>query len=258
MILNVEFIYFLLMLVRVTSLFFISPLFTGETINTRVKLGFSFVVAFMMFNTVPKNYEVLENLDFLMFTIFIIKELLIGLIIGYFMLLIFSVVQIAAEMSSSSMGFMMASTFDPMTQSQTPVLGQMNNLFLLGLFLTYGIHRKIIYYLSESFYYSPVGKISYNVNGITNFFIDNFIYYFKIAVQMSLPIVGVLLLVDLTLGILARIAPQMNVFFVGMPLKLMIAFLFLAQLAPYFVNFSSIMFEKSMENLKILMKLLEG
>ena len=68
----------------------------------------------------------------------------------------------------------------------------MNNLFLLGLFLTYGIHRKIIYYLSESFYYSPVGKISYNVNGITNFFIDNFIYLNLIKKELNYEIIEIL------------------------------------------------------------------
>jgi len=76
-----------------------------------------------------------------------------------------------------------------------------------------------------------------------------------IAVQMALPIVGVLLLVDFTLGILSRIAPQMNVFFVGMPLKLMVAFVLLIQLAPYFVNLSILIFEKGLLKIHEFLKL---
>lgn len=255
MIFGAELIYFLLVLVRISGIFFFSPFFSNSAISTRIRVGFSFFVSFIVYSVIPKEFGTLENLDFLMFAILIFKELIIGLLIGYLMALIFSTVQIAAEINSTSMGFMMANTFDPMTQSQTAVLGQMNNLFLLGLFFTYGVHRKMIYYLAETFDYAKVGQITYNIDGITKFFIENFSYYFMIAVQMSLPILGVLLLIDLTLGILSRIAPQMNVFFVGMPLKLMVAFVVLIQFAPYFVNFSELLFEKGLIKLYEMLKI---
>ena len=76
-----------------------------------------------------------------------------------------------------------------------------------------------------------------------------------VSVQMALPIVGVLLLIDFTLGILSRIAPQMNVFFVGMPLKLIVAFIVLIQFAPYFVNFSILIFEKGLLRLYELVRI---
>lgn len=135
MIFTVEFIFFLLVFMRISGIFFFSPFFSNGAISARVRVGFSFFVAFLVFNVIPKDYKFLENIDFIMFVILISKELIIGLLIGYFMALVFSVIQIAAEISSTSMGFMMANTFDPMTQSQTAVLGQMNNLFLLGIFL---------------------------------------------------------------------------------------------------------------------------
>ena len=95
----------------------------------------------------------------------------------------------------------------------------------------------------------------YNIDNIAKFFIENFAYYFMVSVQMALPIVGVLLLIDFTLGILSRIAPQMNVFFVGMPLKLIVAFIVLIQFAPYFVNFSILIFEKGLLRLYELVRI---
>ncbi len=191
-----------------------------------------------------------------MFTLLIIKEAVIGMLIGYLLALMFSVIQISAEIASSSMGFTMANTFDPLSQSQVAVLGQMNNMFLLCLFFIYGIHRKVIYYLADTFYYSKVGQLNYNIDSIFIFFTENFSYYFMIAVQMALPIVGILLLVDVTLGILSRIAPQMNVFFVGMPLKLIVAFIILQQMAPYFINFSILIFEKGLLKIQELVRLI--
>lgn len=256
MIFSVELIFFLLVFIRISGIFFFSPFFSSAAISARVRVGFSFFVAFLIFSPMKKDFAFLENLDFLMFTLLIIKELVIGLLIGYLLALIFSVIQVAAEISSMSMGFMMANTFDPMTQTQIPVLGQMNNMFLLCIFFVYGVHRKIIFFIADTFEFAKVGQLHYNIDNITVFFIKNFSYYFMIAVQMALPIVGVLLLVDITLGILSRIAPQMNVFFVGMPLKLIVAFIVLIQIAPYFVNFSILMFEKGLLKIHELLKIM--
>lgn len=255
MIFGQELIFFLLVFMRISGVFFFSPFFSSAAISARVRVSFSFFVSFLVFNVIQKEYTFLQNLDFTMFVILIIKELIIGLLIGYLLALMFSVIQIAAEMSSTSMGFSMASAYDPMTQTQTAVLGQMNNMFLLALFLIYGVHRKIIFYLCETFDYAKVGQLHYNIDNIAKFFIDNFVYYFMIAIQMALPIVGILLLVDITLGILSRIAPQMNVFFVGMPLKIIVGFLVLAQFSPYFVNFSTILFEKGLLKFYEMVKL---
>ncbi len=256
MIFSVQLIYFLLVFIRISGIFFFSPFFSSAAISTKLRVGFSFFVAFLIFTSLEKDYLFLANLDFLMFTLLIIKEAVIGMLIGYLLALMFSVIQISAEIASSSMGFTMANTFDPLSQSQVAVLGQMNNMFLLCLFFIYGIHRKVIYYLADTFYYSKVGQLNYNIDNIYIFFTENFSYYFMIAVQMALPIVGILLLVDVTLGILSRIAPQMNVFFVGMPLKLIVAFIILQQMAPYFINFSILIFEKGLLKIQELVRLI--
>lgn len=57
---------------------------------------------------------------------------------------------------------------------------------------------------------------------------------------MALPVVGALLLTDITLGLLARVAPQVHVFFLGIPLKIGIGLVALAltiiMLAPNLYN----------------------
>jgi flagellar biosynthetic protein FliR len=39
------------------------------------------------------------------------------------------------------------------------------------------------------------------------------------AFQLALPVMGAILLADLTLGLLAKVAPQIQVFFLGLPVK---------------------------------------
>jgi flagellar biosynthetic protein FliR len=48
------------------------------------------------------------------------------------------------------------------------------------------------------------------------------------GVLLALPVMGTALLADLTLGLLARVAPQVQVFFLGMPLKVGLSLLVLA------------------------------
>ena len=56
-----------------------------------------------------------------------------------------------------------------------------------------------------------------------------------VAVQIGAPIVGALLLTDVTLGIISRSVPQMNVFIVGLPLKIVVALAGSAILLPAMV-----------------------
>jgi flagellar biosynthetic protein FliR len=56
---------------------------------------------------------------------------------------------------------------------------------------------------------------------------------FSAGVQLSLPIVAVLLVTNLALGILTRAAPQLNLFGIGFPITLGVGFIMLTVALPY-------------------------
>jgi len=147
------------------------------------------------------------------------------------------------------MGFGMLNIFDPLSEYQIPVLGQVNYIFLTLIFLNMGTHRDILYALSETFYKFKVAETNYNIEGIVKYISGSFVYYFIISVKIALPIVGVLLLINVILGIMARIAPQMNVFFIGMPLKIMVGFFILVALMPYLVGIIKMLLGDSIERI---------
>lgn len=249
---NLGLIYFLLILLRISGIFFITPIFSSEAINKKTKLGFSLFITILIYNLVPK----VSGLTINSFTLtgMVIKELLIGAIIGYLIAIVFSIVQTASQIYSMNMGLMMASVFDPIAKAQIPVLGQMNNLFMMGIFFIYGIHRKFLEVLINTFYVYPIADFNFKITSILNFFKINFSYYFVLAIELALPILAVLFLIDVVLGIMARIAPQMNVFFIGMPLKLLVGFLVLINFAPYYIKYIAVIFDGMIEK---IIKLLE-
>lgn len=246
---------FLLIIMRISGIFFFTPFFSSEAINRRVRLGLVFFMAIIVFPLVPKDGIMIENIRYDILAIMVLKETLIGVIIGYFMMLIFSAVQMAAQIYSNDMGFGMVNVFDPLSQFQIPILGQFKYLFMLSLFFILGIHRSIIYFITESFYKMKIGTIGYNQNILAEEMTKNFVYYFEIGIKLSLPILGVLFVTDVILGIMARIAPQMNVFFVGMPLKILVGFVVLIAFVPYIVSYFDFMLSDGFQRLMQVLKL---
>lgn len=247
-------IFFMLILMRISGIFFFTPFFSSDAINRRTRMGLAFFTALIIFPLVPKEPEILRNLGYGTFIILIIKETLVGVIIGYFMMMIFSAVQMAAQIYSNDMGFGMVNVFDPLSQFQIPVLGQFKYLFMLSLFFIMGLHRSIIYFLTESFYKIKVGTLTYSYSILAQEMTRSFAYYFEIAVKLSLPVLAVLFVTDVLLGVMARIAPQMNVFFVGMPLKILVGFVFLIAFVPYFVSYFEFMLDDGYKRVMQILK----
>jgi flagellar biosynthetic protein FliR len=56
---------------------------------------------------------------------------------------------------------------------------------------------------------------------------------FSIALSLALPFLAVMLLTNIVLGVLARVAPQLNIFAVGFPLTVLVGLSTLLLLLPY-------------------------
>jgi flagellar biosynthetic protein FliR len=52
--------------------------------------------------------------------------------------------------------------------------------------------------------------------------------FIVIAVKIAMPIIGVIVVINVALGIMVKTVPQMNVFVVGMPIKLLVGLFLLA------------------------------
>ena len=117
----------------------------------------------------------------------------------------------------------MPSTFDPINNQQVTVTGLIyNTLFMLTLVAT-NMHYYIIRAILDTFKYFNVGQqvfprdmVQVGIDFIVNFFIIGF--------RITLPMFCAMFLINIILGILARIAPQMNMFVVGMQIKLIVGF----------------------------------
>lgn len=247
---------FLLILVRVTSFFVMMPLFSYRTIPTVHKLGLGFFLSWLMFYAIQPPVLEINGIYFLL----IIKEALVGLLIGFTAYLLLSAIQIAGGLIDFQMGFSIANVIDPQTGAQSPLMGQYLYMFGLLLLLSFNGHHLLIDGIYNSYHFIPIDQpwLPLGQSNVVEYMIKSFSSMFLVAFQMSLPVVGSLFLVDVALGIVARTVPQLNIFVVGMPVKMVVSFIVLIAVMGVMLALVSHLVETALYTMRDLMNLLGG
>lgn len=216
---------FLLVLIRVTAFFVTVPFFSYRTIPQQARIALAFVLAWMMYYTIDVEPFVVNG-EYIML---VIKEAMIGLLLGLIGYIVMSAIQIAGSFVDFQMGFAIANIIDPQTGAQSPLVGQFFNMIALLVLLAIDGHHLILDGIFYSYQFLPIDQAfpNFGNENFVEFIITTFTAVFGIAFQMAAPVVATLFLVDLALGITARTVPQLNIFVVGFPIKIAVSFIVL-------------------------------
>src|SRR5690625_2331444 len=156
---------FLLIFVRITAFFVTVPLFSYRTIPNTFKIGMSFFLALIIFPIINTDQIVLDN-----YPLLLMKEAVIGLLIGLIAYIILSAVQIAGGFVDFQMGFAIANVVDPQTGAQSPILGQYFYIIALLFLLSVNGHYLVIDGIYNSFDFIAVDQfISFSGQSFANF-----------------------------------------------------------------------------------------
>lgn len=235
-------LYFLI-LIRVSGIFIISPIFARNNLPMILKISISVLIAFVLL-PVMSTTTVIQHDSLFEIAIDSIGEFLIGIIIGFICFLYFSTLYLAGTIIDTQIGFSMVNVLDPQTNSQIPIMGNFYNILITLVFLAVNGHHLIIRGLAYSFEIIPIG-FAY---GISDDFITKLTHImleiFILAFRFSAPILIMIFIANVLLGILARSMPQMNVFIIGMPLKVLVGLLTVIIAMQYLVPFSQELFDR--------------
>lgn len=226
---------FVLIFCRISSFFVVAPIFSSRTLPTTFKIGLSGIVSVLVLLIIGYNQSVPSDLNYILF---MIREVLIGLLMGYVAFLIFAVIQMAGSFIDIQVGFGIANVIDPMTGATAPVLGNLKYIVATLVFLSINGHHYLLDAIIRSFNWIPLSnKLFQKIYGgdLSGFLIRTFSQSFLLAFQMAAPIIVALFVTDLALGFLARTAPQFNIFVIGIPVKIIVGLLVLLLLVPTFV-----------------------
>lgn len=241
---------FLLVFIRASGIFLFSPLFSSQNIPNIFKTGFSLIFSLLLTLNLGIEYLGQANGNLI---VLIVKELMVGVIIGYISYVFFSVFYILGQIVDMEIGFGMVNVIDPQNKIQIPVMGNFYYILALLIFLSINGHHFIIKALVDSYKYIPIGGFDIG-EATTKQLVDILANTFSLGFKIASPIVVIILLTDILLGILSRTIPQMNVFVVGLPLKIIAGMLIIAATIPIFNVFTGHVFKDMFKEIYTFLK----
>ena len=197
-----------------------SPLFGGELASRRFRAGVVAVLSGVFTLAIaPTVSEVPGGLDY---GLLLVKETLVGTALALMLIFAFQLAAAVGSLIDISRGASLAMLQDPATRQQLSTSGLFLSLLVLTLFIVGGGLGLVIGALADSFALAPphvfrVGPAS--DGGVAAAFTDAFTALFALTVQLSMPVIVAVFLVDVGLALVNRAAAQVQVFFLGLTAK---------------------------------------
>jgi len=238
-----SFQYFLLILVRVTSFVGTAPFFSMTSIPNRVKVGFSAMVSILLFFSLPDATEIDYSGVFGYATV-VIKEAMTGLLIGFSCNICTSIIIFAGRMIDMDIGLAMAMEFDPTSGQQVSITGMYYNYFLMMLLIISDMHLFIFRSFVDCYEVIPINQTIFDYDHLYESMLTYMTDYMVIGFRIILPVFICIMLLNVVLGIMSKVAPQMNMFAVGIQMKIMVGFLVLLVIAELFPSVANFIFEE--------------
>lgn len=246
--------YFLMILVRIASFVFIAPFFGMNNTPKRVKIGFSVMVAIIVYQMIlPK--EPLEYSGAIEFAIIVVKEGITGLLIGFAANICNSIVLLSGKIIDMEIGLAMMDIFDTTSNTQASISGMMYNYFIMLLLIVTNMHHFILRALIDSYQLIPISETVFQwdhlLGSMTMYMTDLMVIGFRIV----LPVFATSMILNCVLGVMAKVAPQMNMFSIGIQLKLLVGLSVMFMTIILLPNISNFIF---LEMKKMVVSIIEG
>ena len=238
---------FLLVMIRMLGFFMIMPVLSSDSVPMTSRIGLAMACSFIIVINQPLIVEYTDSVP--AFTFLLIREFLVGFTLAYVVYLIFVVIHFAGQIIDFQIGFSMVSVFDPITQVQVPITGNLFYLVVTAIFVITGGFRVFIHALMYSYSVLPIGDAVFVGNDRLVFFIVSLITsYLIMGFRIAMPIMGTILIIDIALGLLVKAVPQMNVFVVGMPIKLLIGLMIMIAVHHIFIEIYEMLYLDALRN----------
>ncbi len=247
---------FLLSFARVAGLIFTVPLLSTRAVSRIVKIALAVFIALLCMPYYPENVYV-EVFSFYYFLL-AVGEALIGVLTGFYVLMIFSTFSTAGQFFTYQMGFGASGVYDTLSQVENPLMGQYFNFIAAIVFLQIKGFQKLFFIGAvESIQKVNCFIFLQNKTPILNILFSSMATLFLNAIVMSLPIMGSLVLIHVTMGLLTKAAPQMNLLSEGFPITILVTFFLLTIMFPFLINTFSNILENGFTSLQYLWRELE-
>lgn len=215
---------------RIMGMIAVAPLFGNLAVPARVKVMLGVTLSML----VAPGLSNLPDMDPISGSalIILVQQFIIGAAMGFVVRMVFAAVELAGEITGMTMGLGFATFFDPQSQGRSSAISQFLALVVLMFYIASNLHLLLLATVVESFNTIPITVLPMGT-GLFRSLAEWGGHIFSAGVQLSLPMVAVLLITSIALGVLTRAAPQLNIFGVGFPVSIGVGLVMLALVLPY-------------------------
>ncbi len=225
----------LIVFFRIFGLFLLLPVFSHRVMSGIIKIIFSLALSFAIYPIVEEHIIIPSN-SFLMLFILVIKESLIGFLMGFVVYVTFEAISLAAQFVGYQMGFGVVSLIDPQNQSQVSIMVPLHWWMAALIFILSDIHHEVISILVGSYSYD-FSIVSFSGQPFINFITNLTSKLFTLTIQIGAPVGIIMLLSNFGIGVLGRLMPQMNILLFSFPITILLGIFAMYLISPDLIAF---------------------
>lgn len=231
---EIEILGFILVFLRISSFIMAMPVLGTANVPAQVKVLFSLVMSFILFPTVLAKQLPTGLMDEGM--IFLaIKEVTLGLMLGYLCRMFFLAVSTAGHIVSVTMGLSAAQLFNPTLGEQGSAVEQFYFTLAMLVFLAFNGHHLLISGLAQSFEVLPLSFDGFKMEGV-KIAAELGQEILVIGLKISAPVLVAIFITNLSMGIIGRAVPQINVLVTSLHLTILVGLVVVMISLPLFVR----------------------
>ena len=206
----------LLASVRIIAWLAVVPPFSSRSVPAMAKVVLSLGLAFAV---APQLGESAIPVDTFGFIVTVLTQVAVGVSMGFVTYLMFAAVTTAGALIDTFGGFALAAAYDPLSMNMNTVFGKFHQMLATMILFATGGHLVVIGGLLSTFEFLPLDGTPQVAGGV-GMLVTAMQLFFATAVQIALPMIAVLLIADLGLALLTKVAPQLNAINVMFPAKI--------------------------------------
>ena len=180
-----------------------------------------------------------------------VKEIALGFLLGYIVILVTAILRFAGNIVGMQIGYSFVQVADP---SSNQSLGLISEFFQLAgtlSFLVINGHLIMFNAFYRSFYLIPPAKVIVDGNIIKEILAHTSMV-FTCGLQLSMPIIAIILMSDVALGIIARTVPRMNIFQMSFTVKILLGLIILIKMFPILTALIKFLLQISLNKIQII------
>ncbi len=227
----------LLVFCRILGAFSFAPILSRNNIPAMVRIGASLLTTYIITLTVGVTDADVGNTVGL-FVVAVLREMFIGIVIGFVMNMFFLMIQLAGDIMDSQSGLGMAKMFDPETKIQMSIFGSFISFLMYLYFFVTDCHLTVLKIFITSMEIAPVGLGHGEVNPELGMLICSFMSELLLMMlKLSLPVIGAAMILHFSMGVLMKAVPQIQIMVVNIQLMMALGMLMLYSIAVPLTDF---------------------